>query len=77
MSTMSLTTFGLAKSGAPVKANPAHASKSVAPSVLHRLMDAVVESKRRRAEIEVRRVRALVTDNALTTDYAMLPFSGQ
>jgi hypothetical protein len=43
-----------------------------------RLVNAMIVSRQRQAEIEIRKVRALIGDKAnAKIDYAMLPFSGE
>jgi hypothetical protein len=42
-----------------------------------RLVAAMQESRRRQAEIEIRRVRALVGDNDTSYQHALLPFRGE
>lgn len=42
-----------------------------------RLIAAMQESRRRQAEIEIRRVRALVGDNDTSYQHALLPFRGE
>jgi hypothetical protein len=45
--------------------------------VFARLIAAMQESRRRQAEIEIRRVRALVGDNDTSYQHALLPFRGE
>jgi hypothetical protein len=47
------------------------------PSFFGRFMRAVAESRQRQAEIEIRRVRALIGEPKDRLDYAMLPFAGE
>ena len=47
------------------------------PSFLRRLGQAMIESRRRQAEIETRRVLALRGEPLDRQDYALLPFSGE
>jgi hypothetical protein len=47
------------------------------PSFFGRFMDALVESRQRQAEREIRRVRALYGEPKERLDYAMLPFAGE
>ncbi len=57
------------------------ASRTVAtegkPSFFSRFLSAVAESRQRQAEIEIRRVRALLGEPNEQLDYAMLPFAGE
>jgi hypothetical protein len=47
-------------------------------SLFARFIDAVIESRQRQAEIEARRVMALIGEPKLkSADYAMLPFQGE
>ena len=66
-----------------ITANAAAALEAVAddrparPSFFRRLGDAIVESRRRRAEIEVRRALAIMGEPRERLDYALLPFRGE
>jgi hypothetical protein len=46
-------------------------------SILGRIIDAIAESNRRKADIEVRRILALRADLKTEVDYALLPFAGE
>jgi hypothetical protein len=52
-------------------------AKPVKLSFGKRLVAAMVASRRRSAEIEIRRVRMMLADSNVKIDYAMLPFSGE
>jgi hypothetical protein len=45
--------------------------------LLARLIAAMQESRMRKAEIEIRRVRALIGDNDVSYQHALLPFRGE
>ena len=68
---------------ATITANTAAALENVVsepaarPSFLKRLGAAIIESRRRRAEIEVRRALALMGEPRERHDYALLPFRGE
>jgi hypothetical protein len=48
------------------------------PSLFARIVDAITESNRRRAEIETRRILALIEQPKVkSADYSMLPFQGE
>lgn len=53
------------------------AERPAKPSFLRRLGQAIIESRRRQAEIETRRVLALRGEPLDRQDYALLPFSGE
>ncbi len=55
---------------APIKA-PARRS------FFSRLIDAMIESRMRRAQVEIRRAQAMVADPKSKLDYALLPFAGE
>ncbi len=46
-------------------------------SFFSRLIDAMVESRMRKAQIEIRRAQAMVADPKSKLDYALLPFAGE
>jgi hypothetical protein len=56
---------------ASVKATPAR------PSFFSRVLQAMVESRQRKAAIEARRVMALLGQPREELDYALLPFRGE
>jgi hypothetical protein len=47
------------------------------PSFFSRLLQAMIESRQRQAEIEVRRAMALHGEPKERLDYALLPFAGE
>jgi hypothetical protein len=47
------------------------------PSFFGRLLQAMMESRQRQADIEVRRAMALYGEPKDRLDYAMLPFAGE
>jgi hypothetical protein len=47
------------------------------PSFFSRLLRAMIESRQRQAEIEVRRAMALYGEPKEKLDYALLPFAGE
>jgi hypothetical protein len=47
------------------------------PSFFSRLLQAMIESRQRQAEIEVRRALALHGEPRERLDYALLPFAGE
>jgi hypothetical protein len=59
------------------RAAVAPAEKPYQRSVLGRIIDAIAESNRRKAEIEVRRILAQRADMKTEVDYALLPFAGE
>jgi hypothetical protein len=78
MATMTVSGFGVGKTGSHTRL--AEVTKSVAarPGIFQRMLNSMIESRRRRAEIEIRRIRAIVEDNKATVpDYALLPFAGE
>jgi KaiC/GvpD/RAD55 family RecA-like ATPase len=78
MATMTVSGFGVGKSGSQAKQAGGTKSAAVRPGIFQRVLNAVIESKRRRAEIEIRRVRAIIEDKKATVpDYALLPFAGE
>jgi hypothetical protein len=46
-------------------------------SFFTRLIDAMIESRMRRAQFEIRRAQAMVGEPKDRLDYAMLPFAGE
>lgn len=46
-------------------------------SFFSRLIDAMVESRMRKAQIEIRRARTMIGEPKEKLDYAMLPFAGE
>lgn len=78
MATMTFSGLGVGKAGSHAK--QAGGTKSVAgrPGIFQRILNSMIESRRRRAEIEIRRIRAIIEDNkAAIPDYALLPFAGE
>ncbi len=73
---MATMTYGI---GAGSATNGTTAQKDVArrKSVLARIVAAIQESRMRRAEIEIRRVRAILADNDAGFKDALLPFRGE
>ena len=53
------------------------AERPARPSLLRRLGNAMIESRRRQAEIETRRILALRGEPLDRQDYALLPFAGE
>jgi hypothetical protein len=47
------------------------------PSFFSRLLQAMIESRQRQAEIEVRRAMAMYGEPKEKLDYALLPFAGE
>jgi hypothetical protein len=47
------------------------------PSILTRISQAIMTSRQRKADIEIRRMRAVVEDGKMRLDYALLPFAGE
>ncbi len=72
MNTMSFNTVQAA-----FKAERASMAKSAGPSLLQRLIGAVTASRQAKAEVETRRIRALLGQDAPAFDYALLPFRGE
>ena len=58
-------------------ASGVRAAKPVKPSFMSRISEAVYESRMRRAEIEIRRARAMIGEPRDHLDYALLPFAGE
>jgi hypothetical protein len=79
MATMTYTeTAALAKSsGQSAKALDAAVAAGEKRGFFARLVAALQESRMRQAEIEVRRVRALLADNDTGFKDALLPFKGE
>jgi hypothetical protein len=50
---------------------------SAKPSFFGRLLKAMMESRQRQADIEIRRAMALYGEPKDRLDYAMLPFAGE
>jgi hypothetical protein len=48
-----------------------------APSFFSRVVKAIHASRQRQAEIEIRRMRALIGDRGINFDDALLPFKGE
>jgi hypothetical protein len=46
-------------------------------SFFSRLVDAMIESRMRRAQIDIRRAQAMVAEPKSKLDYALLPFAGE
>jgi ribosomal protein L18E len=72
MATMTYDTGALANA-----AKPAAPAKPARKGFWRRLIDAMQESRRRQAEIEIRRVRALMADTDPGFKHALLPFRGE
>jgi len=51
-------------------------AQTVRPSFLKRLVDAMIASRQRRAEIEIRRRMPLIGGPLHNNDYALLPLGG-
>jgi hypothetical protein len=47
------------------------------PTFFGRVLQAMIESRQRKAEIEIRRSQAVVGDRKQNLDYFLLPFSGE
>ena len=61
----------------PLAASSVSAAKPAKPSFFARLTEAMIESRMRKAEIEIRRARAMIGEPRDTLDYALLPFAGE
>jgi hypothetical protein len=76
MTTMTINTASALEAAKYGVAAPAATVKG--RSLFGRMMDAMIESRMRRAEIESRRVMAMLGQPKFnSTDYAMLPFQGE
>jgi hypothetical protein len=73
---MTMTTLTASASALGLSGKPA-AKSAAKPGFFGRVMAAMIESRQRKAEIEVRRVRALIEDSKPRADYALLPFAGE
>jgi hypothetical protein len=62
---------------AAIAANPTRAAAPAKPGFFSRLGAAMMESRRRKADIEVRRALAAYGQPAERLDYALLPFAGE
>jgi hypothetical protein len=71
---MATTTFNPQLSSAAPVARTLPAAK---PGIFRRIVTAMQESRQRQAEIEIRRLRALVGDHKPLFDDALLPFRGE
>lgn len=70
---MATTTFTTAVADAPATV----AAKPVKTGFFRRLVTAMQESRQRQAEIEIRRMRALIGDQRMDFQDALLPFKGE
>ncbi|MFM9975079.1 MAG: hypothetical protein ACKVON_10970 [Beijerinckiaceae bacterium] len=59
------------------RAPKAAAKTASQPGLFARLIDAMIVSRQRKADIEIRRHRAIMDHKSSNLDYAMLPFSGE
>jgi len=66
MATITYTSNALAPTEAPARR-----------SFFSRLVDAMIESRMRQAQIEIRRARAMIGEPNEKLDYALLPFAGE
>ena len=55
----------------------APAERIAKPGFFSRLLNAMMESRMRRAQIEIRRAQAMVGEPKGKLDYALLPFAGE
>ncbi len=69
MATVTLNQIAFAKS--------ADRPASGKPSFFARIIQAMMESRQRQADREIRRVRAMIGEPKDRLDYAMLPFAGE
>ena len=61
----------------PISQTAADRTEPVKPGFFTRLLNAVIASNRRRAEIELRRHLTLIGEPRERMDYALLPFRGE
>ena len=66
MATITYTPHALAPAEAPARR-----------SFFSRLVDAMMESRMRRAQVDIRRAQAMVGEPKSKLDYALLPFAGE
>jgi hypothetical protein len=74
---MANTTY-MTAAAAPAKADAAIAGTTAkAPGLFSRIVKAMQDSRQRQAEIEIRRMRALIGDPKSDFREALLPFKGE
>jgi hypothetical protein len=61
----------------PAKAKAAVAANPAKKSFFMRVVDAIQASNQRKADIEIRRMMAVMESSRAKPDYAMLPFQGE
>jgi hypothetical protein len=74
MTTLTFSDKTFTQTSSTKAAVPVSGSK---PGFGQRLMAAMIASRQRQAQIEIRRVQFLVQDKSNKIDYAMLPFGGE
>ena len=62
---------------AAITQTQASVSPAEKPSLFASLVEAIMTSRKRKTDIEIRRMRAVVEDTKLQLDYALLPFAGE